>query len=111
MPCPSGRRWRRLDERDGFYFHRSFRDAIDQLPQKDQLALYRAITAYGLDGKEPDKLTPTQSAFYLLVKPVLAKGRAKAANGKQGGSRRKQTGSKKEANGKQTESKNEGASA
>ena len=100
-----------MDERDGFYFHRSFRDAIDQLPQKDQLALYRAITAYGLDGKEPDKLTPTQSAFYLLVKPVLAKGRAKAANGKQGGSRRKQTGSKKEANGKQTESKNEGASA
>lgn len=99
-----------MDERDGFYFHRSFRDAIDQLPQKDQLALYRAITRFGLDGIEPDKLTPTQNAFYLLVRPVLAKGRNKAANGKQGGSRRKQTVSKPKANGKQTESKNESAS-
>lgn len=92
-----------MSERDGFYFHRSFRDAIDQLPQKDQLALYRAITSYGLDSKEPDKLTPTQNAFFMLVKPVLAKGINKAANGKKGGSKAK-------ANGKQTESKNESAS-
>lgn len=99
-----------MDERDGFYFHRSFREAIDQLPQKDQLALYKAITKFGLDGVEPEKLTPTQNAFYLLVRPVLAKGRTKAANGKQGGSRRKQTASKTEANSKQTISKNESAS-
>ena len=89
-----------MDERDGFYFHRSFREAIDQLPQKDQLALYKAITKFGLDGVEPEKLTPTQNAFYLLVRPVLAKGRIKAANGKQGGSKtkakRKQNGSKYE---------------
>lgn len=99
-----------MDERDGFYFHRSFREAIDQLPQKDQLALYKAITKFGLDGVEPEKLTPTQNAFYLLVRPVLAKGRTRAANGKQGGSRRKQTASKTEANSKQTISKNESAS-
>ena len=99
-----------MGERDGFYFHRSFRDAIDQLPQKDQLALYKAITGFGLDGVEPQKLTPTQNAFYLLVRPVLLKGRNKAANGKQGGSRRKQTVSKSEANGKQNESKIESAS-
>ena len=93
-----------MDKRDGFYFHRSFRDAIDQLPQKDQLALYRAITSYGLDSKEPEKLTPTQNAFFMLVKPVLAKGINKAANGKKGGSKAK-------ANGKQTESKTESASS
>ena len=91
-----------MDERDGFYFHRSFREAIDQLPQKDQLALYKAITKFGLDGVEPEKLTPTQNAFYLLVRPVLAKGRTKAASGKQGGSKQK-------AKRKQTESKNESA--
>ena len=87
-----------MNERDGFYFHRSFREAIDQLPAKDQLALYRAITGFGLDGVEPEKLTPTQNAFYLLVRPVLAKGRNKAASGKKGGSKR-------QANSKQTESK------
>lgn len=99
-----------MDTRDGFYFHRSFHDAIDQLPQKDQLALYRAITRFGLDGEEPQKLTSTQNAFYLLVRPVLLKGRNKAANGKQGGSKRKETESKAEANDKQNGSKNESAS-
>ena len=92
-----------MQERDGFYFHRSFREAIDQLPAKDQLALYRAITGFGLDGVEPQKLTPTQNAFYLLVRPVLAKGRNKAVSGRKGGSKAK-------ANGKQTESKENCAS-
>lgn len=92
-----------LDERDGFYFHRSFWEAVNELPQKDQLPILRAIILFGLFGEEPEKLSPMQKGFYLLVRPILQKGRNKAANGKKGGS-------KKEANGKQTESKKEGAS-
>lgn len=92
-----------MQERDSFVFYRSFRDAIDQLPAKDQLPILKAIIDFGLDGSEPAKLTSTQNAFYLLVKPILQKGRNKAANGKKGGSKPK-------ANGKQTESKEPDAS-
>ena len=97
-----------MDERDGFYFHRSFWESICLMSAKDQLSVFKAITEYGLDGKEPEKLTNNQKASFLLIKPVLAKGRNKAANGKKGGSKkeanRKQTESKTEANGKQTDS-------
>ena len=89
-----------LNERDGFLFYRSFYDAVNSLPAKDQLPILKAIILFGLDGIEPDKLTPTQKAFFLLVRPVLAKSRNKAANGKKGGSKTK-------ANGKQNESKPE----
>ena len=89
-----------LNERDGFLFYRSFYDAVNSLPAKDQLPILKAIILFGLDGIEPDKLTPTQKAFFLLVRPVLAKSRNKAANGKKGGSKTK-------ANGKQNESKME----
>ena len=97
-----------MDERDGFYFHRSFWESICLMSAKDQLAVFKAITEYGLDGKDPEKLTNNQKASFLLIKPVLAKGRNKAANGKKGGTKkeanRKQTESKPEANGKQKDS-------
>lgn len=89
-----------MDERDGFYFYRSFRDALYQIPAKDQLPVLKAIIDFGIDGKEPENLTPTQNALYLLSRPTLAKGRNKAANGKKGGSKQK-------ANGKQNGSKKE----
>lgn len=92
-----------MQERDGFVFYRSFRDAIDQLPVKDQLPILKAIIDFGLDGAEPTKLTSTQNAFYVLVRPILQKGRNKAANGQKGGSKPK-------ANGKQIESQSEGVS-
>lgn len=102
-----------MSERDGFYFYRSFWDAVNQLPAKDQLPILKAVILFGLDGTEPDKLTPTQNAFFLLARPTLAKGRSKAANGKKGGSKTKandkQTESKPKANDKQNENKTESA--
>ena len=92
-----------MDERDGFYFHRSFWEAVNELPPKDQLPILRSIILFGLFGEEPEKLTPVQKGFYLLVRPILQKGRNKAANGKKGGSEKK-------ANRKQTGSKTESAS-
>lgn len=92
-----------MDERDGFYFHRSFWESISLLTAKDQLPLLKALIEFGLDGKDPEKLSNSQKASYLLIRPVLQKGRNKAASGKKGGSKR-------EASRKQTESKNESAS-
>ena len=61
--------------------------------------MFKAITTFALDGTDPEGLSSTQKAAWVLIKPVLAKGRSKAANGKQGGSKPK-------AKRKQTESKN-----
>ena len=72
---------------DKFSFFRSFWEAVKLLPRRDRLPLLEAIIAYGLDGQVPDSLTPAQSAYFLLVAPVLSKSRAKAAAGRQGGSK------------------------
>lgn len=87
-----------MDERGQFTFYRSFWEAVQSLPNKDQLPVLKAIISYALDGVTPTGLSQSQSAFFLLVKPNLDASRKKAANGKQGGSKPK-------ANGKQNESK------
>lgn len=93
-----------MDEREGYYFHRSFWESIELMNEKDQLALFKAITTFALNGTEPEKLSNNQKAAWVLIKPVLAKGRTKAANGKRGGSKTK-------AKPKQTGSKTEGDSS
>lgn len=89
-----------MQERSQFTFYRSFWDAVKGLPKKDKLPVLEAIISYALDGENPNGLTQTQNAFFLLVKPNLDASRKKAANGKQGGSKSKakckQTASEKE---------------
>lgn len=87
-----------MEGRGQFTFYRSFWEAIESLPKKDRLELMEAVCDYGLNGMESKQLSPTQTAMFLLMKPVLDNGRKKAANGKQGGS-------KTQANSKQTVSK------
>ena len=89
-----------MDARGQFTFYRSFWDAISCLPKKDKLPILEAVIAYALDGIEPISLTQSQTAIFLLIRPILDKSREKAANGKQGGKSSK-------ANGKQSESKPE----
>ena len=87
-------------DRSQMTFYASFWDAIDSLPKRDQLPVFRSVISYGLSGDHKESLTPTQNAFFTLMQPVLDSSRKKAANGKQGGSKpeanAKQTGSKKE---------------
>lgn len=88
------------EKRKQFTFYRSFWDSVQALPKKDRLPILEAIISYALDGTDPNGLSKSQSAFFLLVKPNLDASRKKASNGKQGGSKR-------QANSKQTESKKE----
>ena len=81
-------------------FYASFWDAINGLPKKDQLPLFRAVVSYGLCGNHKETLSASQKAFFALMQPVLDSSRKKAANGKQGGSKTK-------ANGKQTATEKE----
>ena len=110
-------------EREQFTFYRSFFEAISDLSDEDQLAAYRAIAAYALNGETSD-LAGAPSAVFKLIKPILDKAAKKAETGKNGGESKpqandkqtaseaeanaKQNGSKREANGKQTVSKKEG---
>lgn len=87
-------------ERTQMTFYASFWDAIDSLPKKDQLPLFRAVVSYGLTGCHNEILSPAQNAFFALMQPNLDSSRKKAASGKQGGSKPK-------ANCKQNEKEKE----
>lgn len=105
-------------KRDGFVFYRSYYEAIQNLPEKDRLAVYEAIFSYALNDEETETVG-VPAAVFMLVKPTLDASKRKAASGKTGGeakakqaeskseAKRKQTASKTEANDKQTVSKAE----
>lgn len=82
-------------------FFVSFWEAINSLPKKDQLPLFRAVISYGLFGKHTETLSASQCAFFSLIQPVLDKSRKKASN-------RKQTENKQETNEEQTGQEKEG---
>lgn len=55
----------------GFMFYRSFRDAIRQLPRRQQLALYDAIADYALDGTIPDIDNKIADAMFAFIRPSI----------------------------------------
>ena len=83
--------------RDSFIFYRSFYDAIKEIPEEEQLKVYKAIAVYALEQEEIE-LTGTPKAIFSLVKPQLDANYKKYENGKQ-------KGSKTKANDKQKVSK------
>lgn len=102
------------EPRKQFTFYRSYYDAIQELPKKDQSALILAVCAYALYERAPTGLSPAASTAFKLIQPTLDSGRKKSVNGAQGGALSKpyskQSESKSKANRKQNESKNEFAS-
>ena len=99
------------EPRKQFTFYRSYYDAIQALPQKDQSAIILAVCAYALYEREPEKLSPVASTAFELIRPTLNSSRKRAEIGKIGGSKpkanTKQRSSKGQANAKQTASEKE----
>lgn len=91
------------ERRDRFTFFASYFDAINDLNEEDQLAMFKAICRYGLSGEMPD-LEGVSSTIFKLILPVLETGRKRSKSGKTGGSKSKKE-SKEETKGKQKESK------
>lgn len=87
--------------RNSFSFFVSYIEAVEELPEKEQLATLKAIIKYALYDKEPENFKGIKQAVFLLVKPTLDKSKQKSANGKQKGSKQKANGSKPEAKVKQ----------
>lgn len=89
-PTPPRGRKRKIGphfEREAFVFLRDWRDALEDLPDADQLALYRAIADYALDGDELDEKGlsgGTAKMAWLFIKGAIKRGRDRAKAGKSG---------------------------
>lgn len=72
-----------LNKKDSYIFYRSFYEAMEDLADSEQLDIYRAITIYALEGKEPD-MTSYPKAIFRLIKPQLDANTKRYENGKKG---------------------------
>lgn len=70
---------------DLFVFYRSFRDAIREMDEHEQLETLLAICDYALDGVEPDLPTPMQRAVLTIAKPLIDASNKSREAGKRGG--------------------------
>lgn len=91
-----------MAERDSFVFYRSFYESLKELPDENQLEIYKAIMEFALNQNEIE-LSNLSKAIFTLIKPQLEANYKKYINGKK--AKRKQNGSKSKAKCKQNESK------
>lgn len=87
-----------------FIFYRSFYEAIADLPEANQLELYRAIFELSLNENEP-QLSGISKTVFTLIRPQILANNQRFKNGTKAKSKR--NGSETEAKTKQTESKTE----
>ena len=75
------------EERKGFTYYRSFRDAIKELPIEERLQVHESISDYALDGVEPnmDKMSSAVRMAWRLIRPYLEADRTRWDNGCKGG--------------------------
>jgi len=78
-------------QRESFIFYESFGDAIDDLPDAEQLQLYRAIRKFSTTGEELE-LTGIAKSFWKLMKPQLEANNKRFSDGNKGGRPQKTTG-------------------
>lgn len=70
-------------QRDSFIFYRSFYEAINDLPDKEQLKVYKAICEMSLNFEEID-LKGLSNTIFKLIKPQLEANNTRYKNGLKG---------------------------
>lgn len=90
--------------RDSFIFYRSFYEAINHLPEDQQLQIYKAIASYSLDFKEVN-LKGISNAIFTLIKPQLEANKKRYLNGIKGAEHGVKGGKPKTPNKPQTNPK------
>lgn len=70
--------------RNSFVFYRGWKEAIDELPDREKLAIYEAICNYALDGKIPD-FTGLLNALFKSFVPQIDINTKRWENGRKGG--------------------------
>ena len=76
---------------DAFLFYRSYREALNGMSQKDQLATLLAIIDYSLYGVEPKLTGKTPAAVFTVARPIIDANNARRTGGKKGGRPKKKT--------------------
>lgn len=76
---------------DAFLFYRSYREALNGMSQKDQLATLLAIIDYSLYGVEPKLTGKTPAAIFTVARPIIDANNARRTGGKKGGRPKKKT--------------------
>ena len=76
---------------DAFLFYRSYREAINGMTAKDQLATLLAIIDYALYGIEPDLMGKMPTAVFTVVRPLVDANNGRQAGGKKSGRPKKKT--------------------
>lgn len=82
-------------ERESFTFHRSFYEAVKDMPKDIRLEVFTAIMEYALYGRQPEALKPFANSIFTLIKPSIDVSTSRYENGKKGG--RKSAADKKQA--------------
>lgn len=72
-------------KKDSFVFYRSFADAMIELPEAEQLAMFLAITYYGLDKDKPTFTSSASRMMWALIQPQLDANWRRYENGCKGG--------------------------
>jgi hypothetical protein len=80
--------------RKSFIFYSSFLDALEELDDKTQLEVFRAIAGYALKDTEPN-LSGVGRAIFLLIKPQLDANNKRYVDGCSGGRPKKSAESEK----------------
>ena len=78
--------------KDSFIFYRSFAEAIDDLPDNEQLLLYRAMKEYALNNKKIE-LSGTAKTLWKLIEPQISANNRRFETGTKGGRPPKKTAS------------------
>lgn len=71
--------------KDSFIFYASFLEAIEELDDKKQFKLYKAIANFALKNQEPEKLGAIEKAIFALIKPQITANNKRYEDGKKGG--------------------------
>lgn len=72
-------------KKDSFVFYRSFADAMLELPKAEQLAMFLAITYYGLEKDKPTLTSSASRMMWALIQPQLDANWRRYENGCKGG--------------------------
>lgn len=59
------------ETRESFVFYRSFLSAIQEMEEPDQLAMFRIICDYALDGKAPALTSAIHRAVFAAIRPNI----------------------------------------
>ena len=74
---------------EGFVVYRSFYEAIEKIPEEEQLIAYKIMMDYALNDALPEDTPLSVDIIFGLIKPQIDKNRERAANGRKGGRKKK----------------------